>query len=79
MAPGWLDRDEKILEPERNRSEAGGSMEVNAQSQPVSIMDRQIGDQEEMGTIEAPQTGEGDELDRAFGGMVLRSEQHQGR
>ena len=63
VAPGWLDREEKILEPERKAGITGdGSistsrMEANARA-----------------AVEAasqPQTSEGEELDRAFGGMSI--------
>ena len=72
VAPGWLDRDEKILEPERPRSGAGGTMVLGHGSQAVHIMDRQ--DEVPQDKLPADDTGttEGDELDRAFGGMALQ-------
>ena len=61
VAPGWLDREEKILEPERRQPAAGSSAQEN-------IMDMQEGS----GPPERSLTQEGEELDRAFGGMQLR-------
>jgi hypothetical protein len=59
LAPGWLDRQEKILEPERRGS-------VPAKSE--SIMDAT--QQEEAGVVAgavlSPQESAGAELDRAF-------------
>ncbi|KAH7318284.1 hypothetical protein B0I35DRAFT_478803 [Stachybotrys elegans] len=60
LAPGWLDSEARILEPERHASSSQANevsvLEVDAaQSQPA-----------------APQVDEGAELDRAFGGMELR-------
>ena len=58
VAPGWLDRGERILEPERK-----GSVHVE------DIMDapeQELGEQG-MGSVLRPQESEGAELDRAFG------------
>ncbi|KAI9828329.1 MAG: hypothetical protein M1832_002757 [Thelocarpon impressellum] len=74
LAPGWLDRDEKILQPER-------AMQGITESSPSTLP----GSGEETGT-EAPSgpsgpsggqqdtkpSSEGEELDRAFGGLGLR-------
>lgn len=64
VAPGWLDRDEKILEPVKVKEETkkaaslldGGDMDGQAAPQ--------------MPAIQA--TREGEELDRAFGGLDVR-------
>lgn len=62
VAPGWLDRDEKILEPTRVSKSEDSKMdlldsndhdEVQENIQPQNMMDR-----------------EGEELDRAFGGLT---------
>lgn len=60
LAPGWLDRDEKILQPARTK--------------PLLVQDLMTGDHDE--SRDTPTTGvmttantEGEELDRAFGGM----------
>ncbi|KAG4430150.1 hypothetical protein IFR05_014373 [Cadophora sp. M221] len=65
VAPGWLDSDARILEPER-KPESG-----QLQS---SLMDVDVSSAEASGLQNAPvvpPNGEGDELDRAFGGMAL--------
>ena len=62
VAPGWLDREEKILEPQRKQNnQAQGSLGQE------NIMDMQEG-----GPPERSSTQEGEELDRAFGGMQLK-------
>ena len=68
VAPGWLDRDEKILEPERGIA-GSGTMEAG------------MGEQEEVQSMGHPSNqksaaeiareAEGEQLDRAFGGMGL--------
>ncbi len=72
VAPGWLDRDEKILEPERPGSAAGGAGAVRNSGQDVNIMDLQDGAPQDRPVVDDTRTTEGDELDRAFGGMALR-------
>ena len=66
VAPGWLDRDEKILEPERKRDTSAPTEILN--SDPLNIMDSQ----DDIISNEGAQRREGEELDRAFGGMGLR-------
>jgi len=63
VAPGWLDRDEKILEPVK----AG-----NQKVQP-DLLDAQTSDGQSsvMGPAISP-TREGEELDRAFGGLDIK-------
>ena len=58
LAPGWLDRQEKILEPERRES-----LHVE------DIMDAPSQDQgiQGSGAVLSPQESAGAELDRAFG------------
>lgn len=58
VAPGWLDRDEKILEPTK-----AGPQE--------SIMDTETLDVKAAGMAMSP-TREGEELDRAFGGLDVK-------
>jgi hypothetical protein len=67
VAPGWLDSEARILEPERkgpsNKKDGHGS-----------LMDEGVSVVEETnlkGTPVALPTGGGDELDRAFGGISL--------
>ena len=61
VAPGWLDRDEKILEPTKAASKEG--------------LDQDLLDRQPSNPISTPAMSlnrEGEELDRAFGGMGLR-------
>ncbi|KAI9763960.1 MAG: hypothetical protein M1840_008994 [Geoglossum simile] len=69
VAPGWLDREERILEPERRESRetlghvarpAGGSVHMGNARAPHGT------------GISATAAAEGDELDRAFGGLGHR-------
>ena len=73
VAPGWLDRSEKILEPER-RASVGPSATIQDQTKPVSIMDSNIEDKQTQPALHETQGAAGDELDRAFGGMSVRKE-----
>ncbi|KAH7383446.1 hypothetical protein BKA64DRAFT_712327 [Cadophora sp. MPI-SDFR-AT-0126] len=66
VAPGWLDSEARILEPER-KAEAGQSQS--------NLMDVDVSSAEASSLQNAPvvaSNGEGDELDRAFGGMALQ-------
>ena len=67
VAPGWLDREERILEPERRESgeglrsiarPTGGSVRIGSTGIP-------------RGSRASATAVEGDELDRAFGGLGL--------
>lgn len=69
VAPGWLDREEKILQPERT-SDVGVSSLVNARG---NIMDQQDEHEAVDSDQHTPINPAGDELDRAFGGMKLRT------
>ncbi|KAI9744163.1 MAG: hypothetical protein M1818_002315 [Claussenomyces sp. TS43310] len=73
VAPGWLDSDARILEPERkNELKLEKSVETGGQD---SLMDMDASSAEASGLKDVPAqagTGVGDELDRAFGGMELR-------
>ncbi|KAI4173436.1 MAG: hypothetical protein LQ343_002969 [Gyalolechia ehrenbergii] len=72
VAPGWLDREEKILQPTKTLALNDGTSEVSAQDQTMNIMDQQA--EHDHGVMQQPvQSREGDELDRAFGGMSLKS------
>lgn len=69
VAPGWLDSDARILEPQKRLSGGaeGGS----------SLMDIGVSQADETGLQHTPvvdTNGEGDELDRAFGGMGINKE-----
>jgi hypothetical protein len=72
VAPGWLDSDARILEPKRNTT---GS-EAIAVSSLGNLMDTGVSSADASGLSQTPvvlPNGEGDELDRAFGGMGLGS------
>ncbi|TVY56273.1 hypothetical protein LSUE1_G009490, partial [Lachnellula suecica] len=65
VAPGWLDSEARILEPERmnSSSEAQGNlMDVDVSSAEASGL---------KGTPVVVPRAEGDELDRAFGGLGI--------
>ncbi|KAI4196677.1 MAG: hypothetical protein LQ350_006430 [Teloschistes chrysophthalmus] len=74
VAPGWLDRQEKILQP-TNKSgnpEYNGGEAMQMQGLSANIMDQQTGG--EVGSLQPSiQDQEGDVLDRAFGGMALKT------
>ncbi|KAJ5222041.1 uncharacterized protein N7469_010928 [Penicillium citrinum] len=63
VAPGWLDRDEKILQPSRTAT----SPEAHGES----LLDSSFGDQGSSMPSMVPHD-EGEELDRAFGGMNMK-------
>jgi hypothetical protein len=70
VAPGWLDSDARILEPERKTA----SSSANAASRQANLMDVEVSRAEAsnlQGTPVAVPSGGGDELDRAFGGISL--------
>ena len=63
VAPGWLDRDEKILEP----------VKVGRQTTQPDLLDTQTTDGQSI--VMAPAilpTREGEDIDRAFGGLNIR-------
>jgi len=73
VAPGWLDREEKILQPKRT-SEVDASTPVNTVAGSASIMDQQHEyESVEDRPADATTNPAGDELDRAFGGMGLQT------
>ncbi|KAL9070510.1 MAG: hypothetical protein Q9161_004807 [Pseudevernia consocians] len=74
VAPGWLDREEKILEPKRGSVGASATTPSSgAQAQSASIMDQQDERPQDPSRLSAGADLAGDELDRAFGGMGLRN------
>lgn len=63
VAPGWLDREEKILEP--TRSAQPGNQ--------ADLLDRRSSDDDTAAMAPAiSPSREGEELDRAFGGLDVR-------
>ena len=64
VAPGWLDRDEKILEPVKANDEAKNA---------ASLLDSGNADDQAASQMPAIQaTREGEELDRAFGDLGMK-------
>ncbi|KAL9047620.1 MAG: hypothetical protein Q9206_006611 [Seirophora lacunosa] len=70
VAPGWLDRDEKILQPSRTDSQEVQRSQVANQNYSANLMDQQM--EEAAPVHQQYSTQEGEELDRAFGGMSLK-------
>lgn len=74
VAPGWLDSDARILEPERNDTSTSESQE---QTHPQgNLMDAEVSKAEAPNlpnpTVAASgAVAQGDELDRAFGGLGI--------
>lgn len=71
VAPGWLDRDEKILQPTRTADQDREPVRNTGQNHLANLMEQQAKKSTNIVQQPAP-TREGDELDRAFGGMTLR-------
>ena len=72
VAPGWLDSDARILEPEkRGTSQTSAGASGTGQG---NLMDVDVSSADASGLRQTPvvvPNGEGDELDRAFGGLGL--------
>lgn len=64
VAPGWLDRDEKILQPERKGSAS--------RSQDSNLLDRQDVRPGDMSVGPLSEDKEGEQLDMAFGGLGIK-------
>ncbi|KFH46536.1 hypothetical protein ACRE_026410 [Hapsidospora chrysogenum ATCC 11550] len=64
VAPGWLDSEARMLEPERP---AGSSVEPQQ-----NLMDKESEEQKATTAVIPATADEGEELDRAFGGMALK-------
>lgn len=78
VAPGWLDSDARLLEPERKSVILGGEVasgDERSMSEQFAGMSIAAAQQQQQagGVIEMPAPDEGEELDRAFGGMAFRS------
>ena len=72
VAPGWLDRTEKILEPEKKGVIISPSTPSRAANRPASIIDGQDNMMEAETGEQDVQDAAGDELDRAFGSIGVR-------
>jgi hypothetical protein len=70
VAPGWLDRDEKLLQPIQP-SRAGGSF-ANKADEGGSLLDSTSADQGSSTLPAMVPRDEGEELDRAFGGLGVK-------
>lgn len=67
VAPGWLDREEKLLQPVHASSASGHSVGAA----PQSLLDSSTMEQEAQVPAIQPRD-EGEELDRAFGGLDVK-------
>ncbi|KAE8348552.1 hypothetical protein BDV28DRAFT_87214 [Aspergillus coremiiformis] len=67
VAPGWLDRDEKLLQPSRSMSSSSHS----GQPEP-SLLDSLSADPDASKLPSMKPRDEGEELDRAFGGLNVK-------
>ena len=63
VAPGWLDREEKLLQPSRSTTYQ------QSQDNAASLLDGSSADQGSTSLPSMTPQTEGDELDRAFGGL----------
>ncbi len=73
VAPGWLDSDERILEPQRVGSNTASTSAGSTAH--VNLMDTDASSAEVSGLKGIPAAaanGDGEELDRAFGGLGLK-------
>lgn len=67
VAPGWLDREEKLLQPSRV-----SPTQAPMEQQGPSLLDSSSADQDSSGLPAMIPRDEGEELDRAFGGMEMK-------
>lgn len=65
VAPGWLDREEKLLKPVQASQPASST-------QPSNLLDRPSPEQSARGTPAIKPRSEAEELDRAFGGLDVK-------
>ena len=70
VAHGWLDRDKKILEPEKQQNMITPDRMHPASSK--NLMNSENDHLVTQGSTDAPRNTAGDDLDRAFGRMGLR-------
>ncbi|KAL1970938.1 hypothetical protein VTN77DRAFT_2772 [Rasamsonia byssochlamydoides] len=68
VAPGWLDREEKLLQP----IQASSTPASSDKSQQQSLLDSRSTDQDAQETPAIVPRDEGEELDRAFGGLDVK-------
>lgn len=70
VAPGWLDREEKLLQPELVH--APSSANHHGSDASPSILDSRTQEQESQPMPTIAPRDEGEELDRAFGGLQMK-------
>lgn len=68
VAPGWLDRDEKLLQPVHSAP----VQSKNQSNSNHSLLDSSSGNQSSSGFPAMVPRDEGEELDRAFGGLDVK-------
>jgi hypothetical protein len=72
LAPGWLDRDEKLLQPEAVHASLAAAQNAQHASGDASILDSSTREQEAQSMPAIAPRDEGEELDRAFGGLDVK-------
>jgi hypothetical protein len=70
VAPGWLDREEKLLQPALVHAPSANPNHVDDGS--PSILDSRTQEQESQPMPTIAPRDEGEELDRAFGGLQMK-------
>lgn len=78
LAPGWLDRDEKILQPSR-ANHAEGSPRDMLEPQSSNVMDRQNEEEGLPSKRLATPDPAGEALDRAFGSIDISNKSSSNR
>ena len=71
VAPGWLDRNEKILEPEKKISSITPSVPHHASNIALNVMDSQDTVAKKQSEHHSLPDAAGEELDRVFGGITI--------
>lgn len=69
LAPGWLDREEKLLQPEALHASASSNQTEHVSP---SILDSSTKEQESQSMPAIAPHDEGEELDRVFGGLQMK-------
>lgn len=72
LAPGWLDRDEKLLQPKAVHASSAQDAHGGGDGQDASILDSSTREQEAQSMPAIAPRDEGEELDRAFGGLDVK-------
>ncbi|OKL64478.1 hypothetical protein UA08_00297 [Talaromyces atroroseus] len=72
VAPGWLDREEKLLQPALMHAPSSTPANPNADGASQSILDSRSQEQESQPQPTIAPRDEGEELDRAFGGLQMK-------